>query len=268
MQSLLDPGLTVLTGAPHGPQARRPRARRFTYRVGIAYDGAPFYGFARQPGLPTVESALLAALQVLVPELPGFAVGGRTDKGVHAVGQVISFYAHNPLDPAAVMAAIDSAHASIVGLSVTGVSRSFHARYSASCRRYAYFLPDPERSLDLGLLNRLLYALVGRRSFSAFARDTQQNANLTRTLYEARARQVRYKDRPAIRFDFRANGFLRAQVRTMVSTAVREALLGADDARLVSIAATEDRRQSAPPAPAHGLYLCRIGYPPQAPRRG
>ncbi len=71
---------------------------RTTYRIDLAYDGSDFAGFCRQPGRRSVESVLVQALQPFIPKLSSVACGGRTDRGVHAIGQVISFYCARPLE--------------------------------------------------------------------------------------------------------------------------------------------------------------------------
>src|SRR5688572_19548755 len=98
---------------PSVESTRSRRGLRFlirqTYRVTLAYEGAPFTGFARQAGKRTVESVLVASLQPLVPELEVVAVGGRTDSGVSASGQVISFWSRAQLDRSVISDAIDRA---------------------------------------------------------------------------------------------------------------------------------------------------------------
>jgi tRNA pseudouridine38-40 synthase len=230
---------------------------RHTYRVEIAYEGSGFAGFKRQVGARTVESVLVAALEPLVPDLPKLAAGGRTDRGVSATGQVLSFWSRPRLALDAIGGAIDrAAPGEIAVLDVREVGRSFHAQFSACARRYVYFASDPV--VDVARIDRMLCALVGRRSFSAFARDTPAGKSTVRTLCEARARE----DADGIRFDFMANGFLRHQVRVLVATAIREAEHARDDDALVRIAATEDRRATAQAASPGGLVLARVYYDP------
>ncbi|MCC7386937.1 MAG: tRNA pseudouridine synthase A [Deltaproteobacteria bacterium] len=232
---------------------------RFTYRVQLAYRGSAFAGFARQPGQITVEGVVVAALSPLIPELQGVSVGGRTDRGVHAIGQVISFWSRRPLETEAIEAALDRAQPGDLSASdVRLVPRRFHAQHSAQLRRYAYFYEDSGR-LDAALLDRLVGALSGRRSFHAFARDTSAGASCVRRLYQACAVRI---DPRTIRFDFGAEGFLRRQVRVMVATALREAQHGADDEALLRLAEQGDRRATAAPADPDGLYLTYVGYEP------
>jgi tRNA pseudouridine38-40 synthase len=235
---------------------------RHTYRLELAYDGASFWGYAAQPGLPTVEGALRTAILPLLPQKQrhlDIRVGGRTDRGVHAVGQVISFCALASIDARTLATSIEAeGGGAIAVLGVRDVHHKFHAQFSAIARHYTYILPDGDT--DAARVDRLLAELVGSRCFSAFARDTPPGKSTIRTLHRATARRVRYEDTDALRFDFTGAAFLRHQVRIMVSTAVREARAMAPAQRLVELAILGDRRATAPAAPAEHLTLVRISY--------
>ncbi len=235
---------------------------RHTYRIVIAYDGAAFWGYAMQPGRKTVEGVLHQALDPLLlshQRRLNLRVGGRTDRGVSAQGQVVSFSALCALDLDAITEAVDGvAQGELTALSTAEMGKSFHAQFSAVARHYTYLLEDGET--NVARVDRLIACLVGRRCFSAFARDTPAGKSTVRTLYRATARRVRDAGREVIRFDFSGAAFLRRQVRIMVSTAIREAQRGAPDERLLELAAAGDRRATAPPADPHGLTLVRITY--------
>ncbi|MBK8014769.1 MAG: tRNA pseudouridine(38-40) synthase TruA [Deltaproteobacteria bacterium] len=233
---------------------------RHTYRALIAYDGGAFHGFAKQPKVPTVEDALIRALRPWLPSLPAIQVGGRTDRGVHAVGQVISFYGPERVAPGRLMAAInEEAPGVLLAREVREVPRRFHAQYSASGRHYVYLLNDEGR-LNTRALDALLFELVGTRCFTAMARNTDPDKSTVRQLRIARARRVVVDGTQGVRFDFEANSFLRSQVRVMVATAVREAEAGAPATRLLELAELGDRRLTAPPAPPGGLHLLHVRY--------
>ena len=231
---------------------------RYTYRAVIAYDGAAFRGFACQPGLTTVEGTLRRALGPMFDPLGPISVGGRTDRGVHATGQVISFYGRRAVPTATLAEAIDAVVPEVLtALEVREVSRRFHARYSAAYRRYVYLWPG---EVDVVRLQRMLAALCGTRDFTAFARDTPAGRSTVRTLDLATAHAVRHQGEPAVRFDLRARSFLRRQVRVTVATALREAARGAPEDALVQLARTHDRTATEPAADPGGLYLTRVGY--------
>jgi tRNA pseudouridine38-40 synthase len=232
---------------------------RRTYRATIAYDGSRFCGYALQRGQRTVESVLVEALRPLVPELPRLPCGGRTDRGVHATGQVVSFYAREALCLEAVAAAIDGAMPDALALrALSEVPRRFHAGFSAKSRRYVYFCDDGGAE-DAARLDAMVRELVGLRCFSAFARSTPPGANTVKRLLSA---AVRREGPDRLRFDFEASGFLRRQVRVMVATALCEAASRAPPDALLRLAERGDRRATAAPAEPGGLYLAAVVYPP------
>lgn len=195
-----------------------------------------------------------------MPSAPTIAVAGRTDRGVSATGQVVSFRASGRGLGPRIQEAIDRVRpGALTCLEIREVERRFHAQYSARARRYVYLHPDPG-GIDLARLDRLLEALQGRRCFGAFARDTPPGQSTVRSLLEARARQVQVEGDRMIRFDLLADAFLRRMVRVLVATALREAAAGSPDEVLVELAAAGDRRATALPAPAEGLTLSRVVY--------
>jgi len=232
-----------------------------TIRMEIAYDGRSFAGFARQPGRRTVEGTLRARLASAVPDVRAFAVGGRTDRGVHAVRQVISFKTRRSVDLTRIgseLAPDDDPDLAL--LDIRRVRHRFDARLSARGRRYTYFWTD-ENDFDLlDRLRSLLWPLMGRHDFFVFARDTPKNASTTKRITGVDVRCAHLGEQPALRFDVAAEGFLRRQVRVLVGTAIREARAGAGDDRLLELARTRDRRSSASPAPPEGLHLVKIVY--------
>lgn len=232
-----------------------------TIRMELAYDGGRFAGFARQPGLRTVEGVVRARLAGLVPGIRRLAVGGRTDRGVHAVAQVVSFRTRATFDLsrlASTVAPPDDPDLAV--LDVRRVWSRFDAQFSAQGRRYAYFWSVPADFELLDRLRQLVQPLVGRHDFNAFARDTPRDQKTTRRIIEIEVRMAALDRRPSLRFDLVAEGFLRRQVRILVATALREARAGAPADRLLELARAGDRRKTAAPAPPDGLYLTKIVY--------
>ena len=233
---------------------------RTTYRVELAYDGSAYAGFAQQVDQPTIEGHLLDALRPLMKEIPSVEVGGRTDKGVHATGQVISFWSRTPYTEDHIIEALDTTPEDIVIRDVRIVPRSFHARYTAVGRRYSYF--HPYCDVDLELLRQMLHELIGYRDFSAFARSTPSSKSTLRRLWHTQVRYDIFEGQPTIRIDFGGDGFLRKQVRVMVATAMREAQANSKSNCLVQMSESRNRRETAQPAPPEHLYLTKIIYPP------
>lgn len=230
--------------------------RRSTYRLDLRYDGSRFAGFARQPSAVTVESVLLDALSSFVPDLRGLACGGRTDRGVHAEGQVVSFWSKLPLMLDDVTRAVDAAAPGALSVvSAREAPRSFHASFSATRRHYRYLYVD-DGALDADALDALLRPLEGRRCFAAFARRTSPGRSTVRHMFVARA----MRDRPdRLRFQFSANGFLRRQVRVMVATVLCQARRGASSDALLLLSRAE-RSATSSPADPDGLCLTRVDY--------
>jgi tRNA pseudouridine38-40 synthase len=231
--------------------------KRANFRLDLAYDGSAFAGFQQQTGLRTVESTIVEALRPAVPSLRGLSVGGRTDRGVHATGQVASFWTKLSPDSEEIRERIDSAAPGmLLAHEVRRVSASFHAQFSARARSYVYVWPDP--ALDPTPIDRMLRELIGTRCFSAFARDTPPAVPTVRTLLSARA----FRSDGALRFEFNATGFLRRMIRVLVATAIRDAERGAPRSSLLEICESRDRRRTAPPADPGGLTLTKISYDP------
>src|SRR5512138_3624697 len=253
--------------------------RRF-YAVEIAYDGSGFRGFQRQPGLPTVQDALEAALASVGVRAP-LAVAARTDAGVHALGQVVSFAARVALDPEALRRDLNAALPD--GLLVRAAHRvapSFHARSSAVARTYVYLvgapppaglapyawtLPDARAfpglavaRLDPGAVREALSHAVGTHDFTAFARPGEQRGTV-RTLLRADVVSATWAPLHAVVLEGR--GFLRAMVRNLVGTAVAAGLGVAPPATIRDLLAARGRYRGVR-APGWGLTLAGVRYPP------
>jgi len=253
--------------------------RRF-YAIEIAYDGTRFRGFQRQPGLPTVQDALEAALASAGVRAP-LAVAARTDAGVHAVGQVVSFSARVALDPEALRRRLNAAlPEGILARAAHRVGPSFHARNSAVGRTYVYLvgapppeglapyawaLPDPRAfpgleggRLDPGAVREALAHAVGTHDFTGFARPGEQRGTV-RTLLRAEVVSASWAPLHAVVLEGR--GFLRAMVRNLVGTAVAAGLGVAPPAVVRELLAARGRYRGVR-APGWGLTLAAVHYPP------
>ena len=222
----------------------------------IAYDGRPFYGFQRQPDVPTVEDALFDALRALdvldsdddTP--PEYSAAGRTDAGVSALGQVVAFEAPNWLSPAALNGELPD---SIRAWARADAPDGFHARYDATWRGYAYHLHAPEA--DPALAAEVCTRFEGIHDFHNFTTD---DGETTRRVHEATVEG----DGAYLVLRVRADGFCRHQLRRMVSlldaVARGEAPLSKVDRALDSRSLTgPDGIPTAPPEP---LVLLDVGY--------
>ena len=241
----------------------------------VAYDGAPFHGFARNDGVATVAGTLEAVLAEILRHPVELACAGRTDKGVHAHGQVVSFDADpDRVDPERLGRAVNRmCGPAIAARSVELVGDEFDARLSCVGRAYRYRIlnsptPDPlsahltwhvEQPLDLAAMRTAGDRLVGRHDFSSFCRRNRSrpDESLVRQVTAARWRS----SGAALRFEIEANAFCHQMVRSVVGTLVeigRGRRQAADMGRILEAA---DRAAAAGPAPPHGLVLWAVRYP-------
>lgn len=255
--------------------------RRF-YAVEIAYDGGAFRGFQRQPGLPTVQGALEGALGALGLR-PSLAVAARTDAGVHALRQVVSFAVRKDLDPELLRRGLNAAlpHGALA-LDARRVGPSFHARGTAVSRTYVYLVgtPAPEvvrpyawslpdarafpglaaPRLDPERLRAALAEVVGTHDFAGLARAGQRRSTV-RTVLRAEVVSAAWAPLHAIVLEGR--GFLRAMVRNLVGAAVSSGV-GAAPPGAVRDLIEQRTRYRGVRAPGWGLTLAAVRYPPGA----
>ena len=245
-------------------------------RLDLAYDGRDFHGWARQPGLRTVQGELEHWItRVLRLDSPAeLVVAGRTDAGVHARGQVAHVDVGDEADAAALLRRLRRVLPDDVV--VTGVSRApdgFDARFSATWRRYSYRVlpsdrtPDPldrghvvrlAHTVDVALLNRAAPLLLGLRDFAPFCRP-RDGATTIRELRELSASS---SEGGIVEIHLLADAFCHSMVRSMVG-----ALLAVAGGRrslewLAGVAAHPARHNEVVVMPPHGLVLEEVGYPP------
>lgn len=249
-----------------------------SYRITLAYDGTDFRGWQRQHRLSggrTVQGELEAALSRLAGGRPVAAAGaGRTDAGVHALGQVASFELPRSCEAGELQRALNGLLPDDVRvLAATPAPPDFHARRSACSKLYRYELdcggvPLPQRrrfsgyvpwKLDPEAVRAAATLYLGRRDFAALASAGSSVQTTERTV--TRSEVAFAADANGLVFEVEADGFLRKMVRSMVGGLIA-AGRGAESLEALSLAlASRDRRGWPPPAPACGLTLVRVDYP-------
>ncbi len=239
-------------------------------RLDLSYDGEPFHGFARQPNVSTVQGDLEDALSRLFRRDVETVGAGRTDAGVHALGQVVSVDAPDDVDETKIRDALNAMLGPSIAVSqVRKVADDFHARFSALSRMYVYAIltsetPDPflakttlyhPEPLDIGAMNEAAGALTGPHDFSSFGR-VPEGASAERLLYELRC----WRTGALVRIRARANAFIQQMVRSLVGTLVNVGEGRRRPDEMIAILDAKDRSAAGPVAPPYGLCLVSVEY--------
>jgi tRNA pseudouridine38-40 synthase len=242
------------------------------YKLLIEYNGAPFVGWQVQHNGVSVQGVLTAAAAAFCGESVHVQGAGRTDAGVHALGQVAHIDLAKPWDTDTIRDAIN-AHLRphpVAVLTAEPVADDFDARFSARQRHYVYRIinrrPDltleagrawrAPRPLDVAAMHEAAQRLVGRHDFTTFRAAECQAKSPVKTLDRLDAE----RERDVVRIHASARSFLHHQVRSMVGSLVQvgEGRWSADD--LSRALAARDRSACGPVAPPDGLYLVRVDY--------
>jgi tRNA pseudouridine38-40 synthase len=242
------------------------------YKLTLEYDGAPFVGWQMQDNGPSVQGAVVAAIEAFSGETVTVQGAGRTDAGVHALGQVAHFDLGSEREPDTVRDALN-AHLRpqpVAILAAERVPADFDARRSAVRRHYLYRIanrrPDlalergrvwrVPRSLDAAIMHEAAQRLVGLHDFTTFRSTECQAKSPVKTLDRLDVSRAGEE----IHVNADARSFLHNQVRSIVGSLVMvgEGKWSPDD--LGRALAARDRRECGPVAPPEGLYLVRVDY--------
>ena len=247
------------------------------YALQIEYDGAPFCGWQRQKDHPSVQQAIEKSLRVLEPNNAGIQGAGRTDTGVHALGQVAHTDMEKPWEPFRLRDAINQ-HLKPLPVAIiacTPVSDDFHARFSALQRSYLFRLmsrrsPVPleegrvwrvRHPLNVDAMQEAANHLLGKHDFTTFRSSICQAPSPVRTLDELSIKTVKRLHGVEYQFTVRARSFLHNQVRSFVGSLERVGAGSWEPIRMKEALESQDRAACGPVCPPHGLYLADVTYP-------
>lgn len=242
------------------------------YRLDLAYDGSGFHGFAPQAGdIRTVGGVLEEVLERVFRQPVTVTVAGRTDTGVHARHQVVSFDAERSLDPSQVRRAVTSMLGpEVVATAVAVVDDEFSARFDATARIYRYHVDDAEiadplrrhtvwhfgRALDVDRMHETAQGFVGDQDFATFCRRREGHGT-QRTVHAAR---VWRDDDGLVVFEITAKAFCHQMVRSLMGFLVEVGRGRIPPDSVAEVLAARDRSVVPSPAPPTGLVLWHVTY--------
>jgi len=242
------------------------------FKLTIEYDGSGYHGWQRQKNARTIQETIESAISVMVKAPVRLIGSGRTDAGVHALGQVANFHCEKDIPPEAFVAGLNSLLPD--DIVIRGCERAadgFHSQYdaklktyhyrilnrpipSAICRQYAWFIPRP---LDVGAMDQAARHITGTHDFSSFEAAGSPRSHSHRTVHDAR---IFTKPADILCFEITANGFLRFMVRNIIGTLADVGIGKISPDGFKTIIAAQNRDQASATAPAHGLFLVCVRY--------
>jgi tRNA pseudouridine38-40 synthase len=239
--------------------------------ITIAYDGTNYHGWQCQPNAVTVQEVLHKAVEKILDHPVKIYAGGRTDAGVHAMGQVANFFTEKKIELSNLTKGLNSILPRDIRVRDTHeADQSFHARYSAKAKTYVYCIlnaqynsPFLDRyawhihySLNDHAMNKAARLILGEHDFSSFKKKDEVYKSTVREIFRSGFR----RKGDIIYFIIEARGFLRYMVRNLVGTLVLVGSQKITADEFSAILALKERESAGPTAPAKGLFLRRILY--------
>ena len=239
------------------------------YKLTIQYDGTDFHGWQVQENVVSIQEVLTDAIRKITNEEINLIAAGRTDKGVHALGQVANFYFPEELETQKFCYSLNGLlPRSIVVRSCELVSDTFSARFSAISRTYVYLIssyrsPFMEKysyfyrkKININFLNEKSQILLGEHNFRCFEKSKANKNNGICTV-----KAIKWKEKNnRVEFYIRANRFLRGMVRAIVGTLLEVEKYQKTDDYLISLINNHDRRAAGMSVPAKGLFLKNVRF--------
>ncbi len=242
------------------------------FKITIEYDGTSYHGWQRQKNERTIQEEIEKALLTMTGEKTVLTASGRTDAGVHALGQVANFTCDTDLSPQAFQNGLNSlTKDDIVIISCDIAYENFHSRFDAKSkiynyrilnrnlpaainRQYAWFI---RKILDLVSMRHAARHIVGTHDFKAFEGTGSPRSHTTRCVIKA---DIVEQENGFIVFEIEADGFLRFMVRNIVGTLVDVGLGKITTNDFKKILLSKNRSMAGATAPPHGLFLMKVKY--------
>lgn len=239
------------------------------YKLHIQYDGSNYCGWQIQKAHPSIQQTMKDAIEVLIREKISLNGSGRTDSGVHALGQVANFSCEQKLDLYRFRYSLNNTIPNDIAVpKIEEVDPTFHSRYDAKSRTYLYFISRNKTPffksythfyyspLDIQYLNQLSKLLAGERDCTSFTKREAETENKICNIFNAQWRSS--KDFSIFRIE--ANRFLHGMVRTIVGTLLDFHKEKKPFDELTAILETMDRKTAGEAVPAKGLFLYKVKY--------
>lgn len=240
--------------------------------LGIEYDGSRYYGWQRQPEVRSVQGALEKALSKVADQPVNVFCAGRTDAGVHGTGQVVHFETTvQRADSAWTLGVNANLPKDIAVRWVKSVSEDFHARFSATARRYRYIIYNQRlrpailgqgithfyHPLDAASMHRAAQSLLGENDFTSFRAVHCQSKTPWRNIHHVHV----WRQGAFVIVDIKANAFVHHMVRNIVGSLMEVGCGNQPESWMADLLAARDRKLAAATARAEGLYLVAVDYP-------
>ena len=237
----------------------------------VSYDGTAYRGSQRQKNARTVQEVLEKALREILKEKVRLLFAGRTDAGVHAEGQVVSFQTARTLPLLGLRRGLNTLlPKDVIVQSATEVDSYFHPRFDASLKQYRYtiwnrptlspfwrhYATHVPQTLDVRAMRSAARRLVGRHNFKSFQASDKKKRASVRTL----KRLSIHRRGPLVQMTFQANGFVYHMIRNIVGTLLEVGKGRRRPEEVVALLSKRDRQFSGPTAPAKGLCLMKVRY--------
>ena len=247
----------------------------------LAYDGTEFVGWQIQPSQRTVQQTLQNALQKITGHATTVIASGRTDAGVHALGQVVSIRTESALSCDVLLQALNAnLPRDVAALDLSEAPDGFHAIRDARCKTYRYVIHDGQRPdvfsraycwrvpqrLDTPAMQQAASVLLGTHDFSSFESSGSERATSVRTIHQSSVTREEgrggggYLSGDRVVYEVTANGFLYNMVRAIVGTLVDVGRGAIIPGEVVEILLAQDRKSGRMTAPSHGLFLVSVEY--------